>query len=104
MTSCSRCPDALPHVFGVRARSIPLSAGHARDFSPLAGLTSGVHEPLRGDPEEDKELALELGQFGIESLDDATVRAQEVALEGSEQLQDPVSRGGLAVAILRIER
>ena len=28
---------------------------------PLAGLTSGVHEPLRGDPEEGEELTLKLG-------------------------------------------
>jgi len=50
-----------------------------RFLPPLAGLTSGVHEPLRGDPEEGEELTLELGQFGIEPLDDATIVARRSA-------------------------
>ena len=46
---------------------------------PLAGLTSGVHDPVRGDPEEGEELALKLGQLGIEPLDDATIVARRWA-------------------------
>lgn len=39
---------------------------------PSCPLASDVHEHFRGDPEEDEELTLECGQFGIEPLDDAT--------------------------------
>jgi hypothetical protein len=37
---------------------------------PVASLTSGVHEHLRGDIEKREEVALELGQLGIEPLDE----------------------------------
>src|SRR6266540_1408387 len=71
---------------------------------PTSRRKSDVDEHFRGDPEEDEELALEFGELGIEPLDDTICLRQEVALKGSERLQDPVRRGGPTVAILGIER